>query len=226
MRMQTNFELARRNMVENQIRCCRVLKPEIIELFLTMPREAFVPEEVRSIAYMEGHVPLPAGQEMLTPLQEAHILQALNLSENDRVLEIGTGCGFFTAMLAMMAGSVVSCEIHGELAEMARKNLREHGIENAKVIEINAMDEAEVDACAELAGPFDALVVGAAVEEAPQHLLRRLSPQGRAALFLGKNPVVRLEVWRSSGEGWQKLGLMETDLLPIEGAPVKREFVF
>ncbi len=226
MAVKVDFALARRRMVENQIRCCKVLDPKIVELFATMPREAFVPESVRSLAYMEGRVPLPHGQEMLSPLQEAQILQALRLTPEDRVLEIGTGTGFLTALLAMLAREVVSCEIHAELAALARENLAAHGIENAKVIEVNAMDAAAMDAHPELAGPFDAIVIGAAVPEVPEHLLARLAEHGRLAVFLGEDPVVRLELWERKGESFIKLGLMETSLLPAEGIKKPRVLEF
>ena len=226
MSVAVDFALARRRMVENQIRCCKVLEPRIVELFLTMPREDFVPEPVRSLAYMEGHVPLPCGQEMLTPLQEAHILQALRLTREDRVLEIGTGTGFLTALLAMQAREVTSCEIHAELAELARGNLARHGIGNVRVVEVNAMDAEAMDARPELAGPFDAIVIGAAVPEVPAHILARLSEKGRLAAFLGENPVVRLEFWERAGKGFLKLVLMETMLLSAEGLKKPRVLEF
>ncbi len=226
MGIEADFELARRRMVENQIRCCKVLDPKIVELFATMPREAFVPEHVRSLAYMEGRVPLPHGQEMLSPLQEAHILQALRLTPKDRVLEIGAGTGFLTALLAMLAREVVSCEIHAELAALARANLEAHGIDNAKVVEVNAMDAGAMDAHPELTGPFDAIVIGAAVPEVPPHLLARLGEHGRMAVFLGGEPVVRLELWEKRGGSFLKLGLMETSLLPAEGIRKPRVLEF
>lgn len=156
----TDFQLARRNMVEYQIRCCKVLDPAILDLIESMPRENFVPEQVKSLAYMEGHVPLPCNQEMLTPLQEASILQSLMLDGSERLLEIGTGTGFLTAMLGMLAAEVISCEIHAELAGMARRNLENHGIDNASVIHVNAMDAKAMAAVPELAEPFDVIILG------------------------------------------------------------------
>ena len=115
-----DFQTARRNMVDNQIRCCKVLDTEVLELLETMPREEFLPEGIRSLAYMEGHVPLGCGQEMLSPLQEASILQSLALKGHERVLEIGAG----TAILAMMAAragarDIVACEMVPAIAETA-----------------------------------------------------------------------------------------------------------
>jgi len=127
------FETARHNMVENQIRCCKILDPVLLDTFETMPREAFLPDDIKSLAYMEGRVPLPCGQEMLSPLQEGYIMQTLDLQGDERVLEIGAGTGFLTALLAMHAKEVVAFELHAPLAKLAGKNLDAHGITNATV---------------------------------------------------------------------------------------------
>lgn len=222
----THFASARRNMVEYQIRCCKVLDPNVLDLIESMPREEFVPENVRSLAYMEGHVPLPCNQEMLSPLQEASILQQLQLTGSEKVLEIGTGTGFLTAMLAMLAAEVVSCEIHPELAELATSNLASHGISNARVIQINAMDANAVRQHPELAGPFDAVVIGAAVREVPEHLKALVKDGGQMMAFVGENPVLSLVHKRRIGKTWQTTHLFETLLQNIEGLPERREFVF
>lgn len=222
----TDFQFARRNMVDYQIRCCKVLEPSILDLIETMPREDFVPENVRSLAYMEGHVPLPCNQEMLTPLQEANILQHLMLDGNERILEIGTGTGFLTAMLAMQAKEVISCEIHSVLAEQAIENLDSHGISNAKVIHINAMDPDALAAQADMEEAFDAIVLTAAVKEIPAHLESLLKDGGQIMAFVGQNPVVSLIHKHKVGRVWQETGIFETLLLDMEGLTEKREFVF
>jgi protein-L-isoaspartate(D-aspartate) O-methyltransferase len=222
----TDFQFARRNMVDYQIRCCKVLEPSILDLIETMPRENFVPENVRSLAYMEGHVPLPCNQEMLTPLQEASILQHLMLDGSERVLEIGTGTGFLTAMLAMQAKEIISCEIHSALAEQAIENLEAHGISNAKVIQINAMDADAMAAQADMAEAFDAIVLTAAVKEIPAHLESLLKDGGQIMAFVGQNPVVSLIHKHKVGRVWQESSIFETLLLDMEGLTEKREFVF
>ncbi|MDQ7000222.1 MAG: protein-L-isoaspartate O-methyltransferase [Mariprofundus sp.] len=222
----TDFQTARRNMVNHQIRCCKVLDADILDLIESMPREDFVPEHVRSLAYMEGHVPLPCNQEMLSPLQEASILQALMLDGSERVLEIGTGTGFLTTMLAMLASEVVSCEIHEPLAKQAEENITGHGIHNAKIIHINAMDPDAVAGCADLQPPFDVIVLGAAVPEVPAHIEALLKDGGQMMAFLGKNPALSLTHRLKIGQAWQELSLFETLLQDMEGIPEKREFVF
>lgn len=222
----TDFQFARRNMVDYQIRCCKVLEPSILDLIETMPRENFVPENVRSLAYMEGHVPLPCNQEMLTPLQEASILQHLMLGGSERILEIGTGAGFLTAMLAMQGKEVISCEIHSTLAEQAIENLEGHGISNAKVIQVNAMDAEALAAQADMAEAFDVIILAASIEKIPAHLESLLKDGGQIMAFVGQNPVVSLIHKRKIGHVWQESGIFETLLLDMEGLTEKREFVF
>jgi protein-L-isoaspartate(D-aspartate) O-methyltransferase len=221
-----DFQTARRNMVDNQIRCCKVLDTEVLELLETMPREEFLPEAIRSLAYMEGHVPLACGQEMLSPLQEASILQSLALKGHERVLEIGTGTGYLTSLLAMKAREVVSCELHAELADMARNNLRRHGITNAEVLQVNAMLPEEMVAHKPLLHPFDAVVIGATVKEVPEHLRTLLHEGGQLVAFTGANPVVSLVHQRRTATGWEQMPLLDTLLLSIDGLPETREFVF
>jgi protein-L-isoaspartate(D-aspartate) O-methyltransferase len=215
---------ARRNMVEYQIRCCKVLEPNLIELLMESPREKYVPEHVRSLAYMEGSVPLPHNQEMLTPLQEAQILQALALTGSERVLEIGAGSGYLTSLLSLLSQSVVSCEIHDELVSLAQQNIKDNGIDNASVIHVNAMDEQAL-ADAEVGKDFDVIVLGAALEKIPAHIQALLAKQSQMIAFLGGD-VVTLQHYQISGSDITKKGITETRLLPMEGIIKEREFVF
>jgi protein-L-isoaspartate(D-aspartate) O-methyltransferase len=215
---------ARRNMVEYQIRCCKVLDPDLIDMLMNSPREKYVPEHVRSLAYMEGSVPLPQKQEMLTPLQEAQILNALTLQGHERVLEVGTGTGYLTALLALHADSVVSCEIHDELVALATKNLKDNGIDNAKVAHVNAMDH-QVFNDASLGKDFDVIVLTAALECIPAHIKNLLANHGQIVAFIGKE-IVTLEHHQISDGADTKIGITETRLLPMEGLAKEREFVF
>lgn len=222
----TDFQFARKNMVDHQIRCCKVLDASTLDLIESMPRENFTPAHVRSLAYMEGHVPLPCDQEMLSPLQEANIIQHLALTGCERVLEIGTGTGFLTAMLAMQAGEVVSCEIHDALATAARCNLEQHGISNARVITINAMDPAAMTTHPDMRKPFDAIVLGAALQSIPAHIETMLNDGGKLIAFIGQNPVLSLVMRTRVRQTWQQIGIFETLLLDMEGLPATRQFVF
>jgi protein-L-isoaspartate(D-aspartate) O-methyltransferase len=215
---------ARRNMVEYQIRCCKVLEPNLIELLMESPREKYVPEHVRSLAYMEGSVPLPQKQEMMTPLQEAQILQALALTGSERVLEIGAGSGYLTSLLSLLSQSVVSCEIHDELASLAKQNLQDNGIDNANIIHVNAMDEQAL-AAADIGKDFDVIVLGAALEKIPAHIQALLGKKSQMIAFVGGD-IVTLEHYQIDGSNISKEGITETHLLPMEGLAKEREFVF
>lgn len=224
MENTANFEVARHNMVEYQIRCCKVLEPELLDMIESLPREEYLPTHLRSLAYMEGHVPLPANQEMLTPLQEASIMQSLNLTGNERILEIGTGTGFLTTMLAMRSAEVVSCELHEELASLARQNLQSHGVNNTSVIHVNAMDSEALSAA--VSGPFDIIVISAALKMIPDHIRALLSESGQMVAFIGSNPVVSLVHMDFDGVACTRTALFETLLQNMEGLPAKREFIF
>jgi len=218
-----DFETARHNMVENQIRCCKILDPVLLDTFETMPREAFLPDDVKSLAYMEGRVPLPCGQEMLSPLQEGYIMQALDLQGDERVLEIGAGTGFLTALLAMHAKEVVAFELHESLSDLAKKNLDAHGINNATITCANGMEATALKDT----GEFDAIVLGAALETIPEHFAERLKQGGKLMAFTGTGPVVKLVSMQRTPSGqWQSDALIETLLQSMEGLPEKREFVF
>ncbi|MFQ5346141.1 MAG: protein-L-isoaspartate O-methyltransferase [Mariprofundus sp.] len=224
--MNTDFQTARHNMVEYQIRCCKVLNPDLLDMLETMPREEYVPEEVRSLAYMEGRVPLPCDQEMLSPLQEAGILQNLQLSGDERVLEIGTGTGYLTMLLAMRTHEVVSCEIHKQLADLAVQNLEAHGVTNAGVVHVNAMQADDLLTLPEMKKAFDVIVLGAALKEIPDHIQGLLAKQGQMIAFIGQNSVLSLVHMKRISKTWQKTAIFETLLQDMEGLPEKREFIF
>ena len=215
---------ARRNMVEYQIRCCKILEPKLIDVLVNSPREQFVPDHVASLAYMEGSVPLPCNQEMLTPLQEAQILQALALNGTERVLEIGTGTGYLTYLLALHADEVVSCEIHEELVQLAEKNLQENGVDNVKVTHVNAMDEAALKA-ANIGKDFDVIVLGAALKATPGHIQSLLKKNAQITAFIGED-IVTLEHHQFINGMSIKTSITETRLLPMEGITKERDFVF
>lgn len=223
---QGALDIARRNMVEYQIRCCKVLEPELLDLLDSMPREDYVPRDVRSLAYMEGHVPIACNQEMLSPLQEASIMQKLNLQGNERILEIGTGTGYLTTLLAMHSAEVTSCELHAELTEVARKNLSNHGVENATVIRMNAMDADEIKNHAYIANDYDVIVIGASLNTIPEHLTNLLADHAQMITFIGQNPVVTLTHIQKSFTSNVETGICETLLQDMEGLPQKREFIF
>lgn len=137
-----NIEIARFNMIEQQIRPWEVLDPAILSLLATVRREDFVPPAMRALAFVDTQVPLlpgePDGPRMLEPKQEARLLQELQVQRHEKVLEIGTGSGFMAALLAHRAMQVHTLECRPELVRMARDSLRRNGIANVSVHEVSA----------------------------------------------------------------------------------------
>ena len=180
-----NFEQARFNMIEQQIRPWAVLEQGVLSLLAIVKREDFVPPACRALAFVDTEVPLPQGQVMLAPKVEARLLQALGVGRHERVLEIGAGSGYMAALLAHKAQSVVSLEIRPALAAMASANLRRAGVMNASVREEDGSRGLPAEA------PFDVIVLSGSVAALPPSLLEQLKPGGRLVAIVGDEPVMR-----------------------------------
>ena len=148
-----NIEQARFNMVEQQVRTWEVLDQAVLDLMERAPRDAFTPQDYRRLAYADICVPLAHGQVMMPPRVEARALQALRLDAADRVLEIGTGSGYFTYLLAALAGHVVSMEIHEDLLQEARRRLEQHSVFNV------TLDQGDGARGRAAGAPYDAIAV-------------------------------------------------------------------
>ena len=196
-----NFEQARFNMIEQQIRPWEVLDGEVLALLSVVKRENFVPAGLKAMAFVDMELPLreggARGQAMLAPRLEARLLQDLAVQSHERVLEIGTGSGYMAALLAHRAAHVLSLEIDTELAAQARKNLGQEGISNVDVRQADGVAGAAAD------GPFDVIVLSGSVAEVPQALLTQLKVGGRLAAIVGDEPMMRATlVTRNSETAW------------------------
>ena len=184
-----NTEQARFNMIEQQIRPWEVLDPEVLALLSRVRREDFVPSAAHALAFFDTEIPLAEGGRdgriMLAPKVEARLLQALQLSRTDRVLEVGGGSGYMAALLAHQARQVLSLEIDPQLAEFASLNLRRAGLAQAQVRQADGSGGCSAEA------PFDAILLSGSVAEVPQHLLDQLAPGGRLVAIVGELPVMR-----------------------------------
>ena len=180
-----NFEQARFNMVEQQIRTWEVLDQDVLDLLMTVRREEFVPAAYRNLAFADVEIPIGCGQVMLKPMIEGKVLQALRVGRSDSVLEIGAGSGYFAALLAARAEAVRSLEIEPLLVRLASDNLERYGVENASVIEAEGSNGLPVF------GPFDVIVVSAGMPSLPRALLDQLKPGGRLFAFVGEAPVMK-----------------------------------
>lgn len=221
-----DFELARFNMIEQQIRPWNVLDQEILDLLGAMRREDFVPPAWRAMAFTDMEIPLTldghaTGETMLAPKVEARLLQELGVRRHESVLEIGAGSGYMAALLAHRGRQVDSLEIEPELARFAAANIARAGIANASV------------RCADGADPagnlpsYDVIVLSGAVAAVPEWLLGKLNPGGRLAAIVGDLPVMQAQiVTRAQGAGWNATVLFETVAKPLRGFPVRLRFTF
>jgi protein-L-isoaspartate(D-aspartate) O-methyltransferase len=220
---------ARFNMIEQQIRPWNVLDAEVLDLLAVVRREDFVPPAYRSMAFMDIEVPLLGndaeeavrrGQSMLQPRVEARMLQDLQIKPTDRVLEIGAGSGYMAALLAHRAERVVTLEINPELAEMARENLRDAGVQNADV----RLGDGARDAIPD--GPFDVVVLSGSVAEVPSALLNLLRDGGRLGAIVGSDPVMRFTVTRRTGDRFETTSPWDTMAPRLLNFPEPSGFTF
>jgi protein-L-isoaspartate(D-aspartate) O-methyltransferase len=216
-----NIELARHNMVEQQIRPWEVADPRVLELLARAPREDYVPTAYRNLAYADLNIPLPHGEVMMAPKIEARLLQALELGPRDKVLEVGTGSGYLTSLLAALAGHVVSVEIHEDLSGEAARRLAAHGVTNVTL---------EVGDAAGGWGrhaPYDAIVLTGSVPTLPDALRANLAPGGRLFAIVGESPVMSARLVRRLDNGqWIETALFETDLPALANHGPAPRFVF
>ncbi|MCP3868561.1 MAG: protein-L-isoaspartate O-methyltransferase [Gammaproteobacteria bacterium] len=216
-----SLEKARFNMVQQQIRPWEVFDQRVLDILDTLPREKFVPEKYRNLAYADTEVPIDAGQHMLFPRIEARLMQALAIQPDDIILEIGTGTGFLTACLAKLGTRVVSLDIRPEFIEQAAKRLEDNGIDN---VELRVADGL---ATSEQAGPFDVIAVSGSLPEVPEVLLQQLRVGGRLFVVSGNSPAMEASLITRVGEdSWRTESLFETDLAPLDNAPEPEQFKF
>ncbi|MBB5207931.1 protein-L-isoaspartate O-methyltransferase family protein [Chiayiivirga flava] len=215
--MPIDFELARHAMVEQQVRPWEVLDPRVLDTLATLRREDFVPSRHRRLAFTDMALPLEHGESMMKPVVEGRLLQALDISPEDEVLEIGTGSGFLTACLARLARDVHSIDIHADFVERARDRLAATGLANVRVEVADALGFAP-------GRQFDAVAVTGAVTAVPAAFLAWLKPGGRLFAVRGHAPALEAVLLRhNGGVAMAPESLFETDLPYLRGAaPVER----
>ena len=215
-----DFERARFNMVEQQIRPWDVLDQSVLDLMERAPRDAFVPDEYRRLAYADVAVPIGYGETMLPPRVEGRLLQVMRIEPRERVLEIGAGSGFLTWLLAQRATRVIGVERNEALGERARANLAAQGAGNATVVVGDGRRGWERDA------PYDAIVVGGSVPEPEPEFEAQLAVGGRLFIVVGTVPAMEAMLVHRTGEReWIRESLFETVLPPLAGAEAPVRFV-
>ena len=215
-----NLDQARFNMVEQQIRTWEVLDQEVLDLLFEIRREEFLPPASKSLAFVDMEIPLGHGEVMLQPKLEARMLQDLGVKSTDRVLEIGSGSGYMTALLAKRAAFVDSVEIVPELNAFAAKNLAAHDIDNVK---LHVGDGSRGWAGAS----YDVIVLTGSTPVLAPALLSQLNAGGRLLAVIGDAPLMNATLFTAAGKGdVASIELFETCIPPLRNAPQPPRFVF
>ncbi len=215
-----NQEQARHFMIEQQIRPWDVLDPKVLELLKVVRREQFVPADRKALAFVDTEIPLGHGASMWQPKLEARVLQALALQPTDQVLEIGTGSGHLTALLARLAAQVTSVEIEPELSAQASRHLATHNIDN---VTLQVGDAAQGWGEAE----YDAIVLTASVPVLPEAFKQQLKVGGRLFAIIGDAPAMQAQlITRTAADTFACQKLFETVVTSLRNAPQPERFVF
>lgn len=221
-----DFDQARFNMIESQIRTWDVLDQAVLDAVAAIKREDFVPEQYRELAFADMQIPLRAaasepGEIMLSPKLEARMLQELALTSHDKVLEIGTGSGYVTALIARLTSQVVSVEIVPEFTERAQGKLQSAGVGNV------ALEVGDGANGWEQAAPYDAILLTGSVPVLPELFKAQLKPGGRLLAVIGDEPAMTATlITRVTEADYSSRGLFETCIPALRNVPRPSRFVF
>lgn len=214
-----DFETARFNMVEQQVRPWEVLDQTVLDRLAATPRERFVPKDYARLAYADARIPLGEGEVMMPPREEARLLQALALTPRDHVLEVGTGSGYLAALAAGLARRVTTVEISPDRRAEAERNLA--GYDNVATVEGDAAQGWAA------AAPYDAIAVTGSLPVLDDAFLHQLKPGGRLFVVVGEAPAMEARlVTRVGARDFATESLFETVLPPLAGARRPNRFEF
>lgn len=221
--MIQNIEQARTNMILCQFRSWNVLDDRLLDIFSAIPRENFVPEAYKHFAFSDMHIPIGNGQVLFPPKMEARLIQALDVQPSDRVLEVGTGYGFTTAVLATLAKKVVSVSDNAELSEIAKTN-----VESAGLADVNVTFEVGDAANGwPRYRPYDVIFVTGSLPVYNDAFEKELSIGGRLLAIVGESPVQEVMlITRVAEDQWERESLMETDVPKLANCEEPDSFVF
>ncbi|MDH3587901.1 MAG: protein-L-isoaspartate O-methyltransferase [Gammaproteobacteria bacterium] len=215
-----DVQLAREQMIDQQIRGWEVLDARVLSVMAAVPREDFVPDAYRQLAFADTRIPLPEGQVMMTPNVEGRMLQALTVQPGDVALDVGTGSGFSSACLAALGARVTSIEIHASLAERAAAIHSQLGINEVQVDIADAAQLAATD-------KYDVIAVTGSIPTYAKRFPQALRVGGRLFVIVGDAPVMEaILVTRTGVDAWMRESLFETELAPLENfaRPARFEF--
>ena len=216
-----DLEQARTNMVEQQIRTWEVLDQDVLDLLYVVPREEFVPEKYRDLAFSDLQLPIAEGERMWEPKLEARVLQELDVHRSDRVLEVGTGSGYLTALLAHRAAQVYSVEINPALAEFGRRNLAHHGADNV------TLEMGDAARGWPRHAPYHVIVLTGSTPVLPRAFYDQLEVGGRLFAVVGELPVMTARLVTCTGPGaYHAIDLFETVVAPLVNCERPSRFRF
>ncbi len=216
-----NFEIARHNMIEQQIRPWDVLDQTVLDLMMQIPREEYVPVAFRNMAFTDMNIPLAHEQEMMSPKVEARMLQALSVKPHENILEVGTGSGYMTAILSSLGLHVYSVDIHQDLSQAASFNLAKHDISNVTLAVGDAAQGWDAHA------PYDVIALTGSTPLLPETFQNSLSIGGRLFAIVGDAPAMQaILVTRTGQHDFQQETLFETVITPLINALQPERFIF
>lgn len=220
------WTIARKNMVNHQVRCWSVTEPKVLNVLSKVPRERFVPQAFQALAFADTDIPLPRnartddGWTMMRPIVAGRLLQALDIAGHETVLEIGTGSGFLTACLANLARHVTSIDISEERLKLASETLASLGIKNCELLNQDVFQRPD-------SPDFDAIAVTASLPEYDPRFEDLLKLGGRAFIVIGEPPIMEAVLIRRVGiDEWTRESLFETVLPPLVHATKHEVFRF
>jgi len=217
----STLEQARFNMIQQQIRPWSLPDDSILNTISKIPREDFVPPQYRNLAFSDSETPIGFNQFMMNPKIEARLLQALNIKSTETVLEIGTGSGYLTALIASLARHVVTVEIIPELKEQAEAKFKTHGIINV-TCECGDASEGWPQS-----GPYDVIVVTGSIPMMQHDFRESLNIGGRLFVIVGDGPAMSAQLIQCHGKNqWTQESLFETELAPLSNVTQPDRFLF
>jgi protein-L-isoaspartate(D-aspartate) O-methyltransferase len=215
-----DFEAARIKMVDNQVRTTDVTSHSVLRAFLTVPREAFVPEKLKALAYIDNDIEVAPGRYLMEASPLAKLLQLAAVTKEDVVLEIGCGTGYATALLSQVASAVVAVESDAGLATKATETLSTLGCDNAVVV----TGDMEAGYAAE--APYDLIFVNGAVEQVGEPIFAQLRDGGRLVTVVGYGNASSARVFRKENGVVSESAFFNTSVKPLPGFRKAKEFVF